>query len=65
MNGVFSLLIFNILKKYINFILTSHFYQKEQNVKKLVANLHDKTESHSYKKFKTSIKSKINFEKSS
>ena len=36
---------------------------KIENVEKLVANLHDKTECYTHKKFKTSIKSWISFEK--
>ena len=35
-----------------------------ENVEKLVANLHNKNECYSHKKFKTSIKSGISFEKS-
>ena len=37
---------------------------KNEKVKKLVANLHDKTECYIYKKFKTGIKSWISFKKS-
>ena len=47
MDDIFSKLMFNILKDYINFILLYHFYQKKmkiEKVEKLVANLHDKTE---------------------
>ena len=47
MDDIFSKLMFNILKDYMNFILLYHFYQKKmkiEKVEKLVANLHDKTE---------------------
>ena len=43
MKDISSKFMFNILKNYINFLIIYHFYQKEK-VKKLVANLHDKTE---------------------
>ena len=44
---IYTKLIFNILKNYMNFIIIYHFYRKESKlvkVEKLVANLHDKTE---------------------
>ena len=36
--------LFNILKYYMNLIMIYHFYLKIEKVKKLVTNLHDKTE---------------------
>ena len=42
MKDIFWKLMFNILNIYMNFIMIYHFYLK-QKVKKLVANLHDKT----------------------
>ena len=53
---IFSKLMFNILKNYVNLC---------EKVKKLVTNLRDKTEYSIFKKFKTSIKSWINLKKSS
>ena len=47
MKDVFSKLIFNILKNYMNVIMIYHFYQKEwklKKVEKLVTNFHDKSE---------------------
>ena len=38
---------------------------KIEKVEKLVTNLHDKTACYSHKKFKASVKSWINFQKSS
>ena len=38
---------------------------KIEKVEKLVTNSHDKTECYSHKKFKTSVKSWINFRESS
>ena len=40
MKGIFSKLMFNILKNYTNFIIIYHFYQKKMKI----TNLHDKTE---------------------
>ena len=47
MEDIFSKLIFSILKYYMKFIITYHFYQKVwklKKIKKLLTNLHDKTE---------------------
>ena len=41
MKDIFSKLRLNVLKNYLNFIITYHFYWK---VEKLIANLHDKSE---------------------
>ena len=70
MKDIFSKLIFNILKNYMNFTMIYHFYLKESKLKKvekLVTNLHDKTEYFIPIRglIKASIKSRINFEKSS
>ena len=46
MKDIFFKLMFHILKNYMNFIIIYHFYlrgQKLKKVKKLLANLHDKT----------------------
>ena len=45
---IFSKLMFNILKNYMNFVMIYHFYEKEWKLKKskkLEANWHDKTEN--------------------
>ena len=66
MKGIFSQLIFNILKNYHNDLPFLPERMKIEKVEKLVTNLHDKTECVIHiKKFKASIKSWINFEKSS
>ena len=41
MKDIFSKMRLSVLKNYMNFIMTYHFYWK---VEKLVANLHDKSE---------------------
>ena len=67
MKHIFLKLMFNILKNYMNFIIIYHFYLRGKTLKKLgklVANLHDKTECYTHKKFKRSIKLWISFEKS-
>ena len=44
MRDVFLKLMLNTSKKYMNFIMTYHFYPKERkNVKKLLTNLNDKS----------------------
>ena len=42
MKNIFSKLMLNILKNYINFIMIYYFYQIEQKLKKSKAYLHDK-----------------------
>ena len=47
MKDILLKLMFNILKYYVNFIMVCRFYLKKtkiEKVKKLVADLHDKTE---------------------
>ena len=47
MKDIFSKLMFNILKNYLNFTMIYHFYRKKMKIEKveqLVTNLHDKTE---------------------
>ena len=61
-------LIFNILKKIPKLhndllFLTERMWIKK--VEKFVANLHDKTKCYTHKKFETSIKTLINFDKGS
>ena len=72
MRDIFSKLMFNTQKKIyelhndLPFLLER---KKLKNVEKLVTNLHNKTEHvmlyYAHKKFKTSTKLPINFEKSS
>ena len=63
---VFSKMIFNILNNYINFIIIYHFQQKELKLKKSKSlELIYMIRLNTRKKFNTSIKSRINFEKSS
>ena len=64
---IFQKLIFKIQKIYMMFKTICHSLLERMNiekVEKLVANLHNKNECYSHKKFKTSIKSGISFEKS-
>ena len=44
MKHIFSKLMFNILKNYINFMKKEPEIMKTENVEKVVTNLHDKTE---------------------
>ena len=49
MKDFFLKLMFNVLKKQINYKIIYHFYQKElKKIEKLVANLDDKTDIHIY-----------------
>ena len=68
MKDIFLKLMFNILKSYIIFLMIYHFYQKEWKLKKsksLKLIYMIKLSMFYQKKFKTSIKSWINFEESS
>ena len=59
MKDIFLKLMFNILKNYMNFIMSYHFSperMKIEKVGKLVANSHNKTECYTHKEFKISIK---------
>ena len=44
MKDIFLKLMSSIFKNYMNFIMIYRFYLKEWKLKKVVANLHDKTE---------------------
>ena len=63
MKDIFLKLIFNILKFYMNLIMSYHFLpekMKIEKVKKLVADLHDNI-CYLHENFKASIKSWISF----
>ena len=60
MRNIFSKLMFNVLKNYMNLIMIYHFYQKELKLKKskcLLLTYMKNWIYHSHKKFEASIKS--------